>query len=39
MTTAIYFKKIPTQRNARGISERTSDAWRNRDNLRKKSET
>jgi len=29
MTTAIYFNEVPTQRNARGNSERTDDAWRN----------
>jgi len=38
MTTAIYFNEVPTQRNARN-SECIGDAWRNRDDLHKKSET
>jgi len=38
MTTAIYFYETPIQQNARN-SERTGDAWRNREILRKKSET
>jgi len=35
MTTAIYFCKALTQRYARGDSERTDDAWWNRDGLLK----
>jgi len=36
ITTAIYFNEVPIQQNARGNSERADDAWRNRDDLRKK---
>jgi len=39
MTTAIYFYETPIQQNARGNSECPGDAWRNREILRKKSET
>jgi len=39
MTTAIYFYETSIQQNVRGNSERTGDAWRNREILRKKSET
>jgi len=39
MTPAIYFHETLIQHNARGNSERTDDAWRNREILRKKSKT
>jgi len=39
MTTAIYFHETLIQHNARGNSERTDDAWRNREILRNNSKT